>query len=156
MLTVGCTLLLIGLSRAVAAQTTAVPPPRAHGQPRVPVTVALQDTATAAPGFRILRRVDQHPRDVILLTGPADAETLSKAVRHLLRVRMVAGDTAARTGEVRVRRLDSGAQTAQRPYPWAERVVRDLHAAPPQEISGVGAVRAVQIWFPPQHHRTNP
>jgi len=33
------------------------------------------------------------------------------------------------------------------------RVVRDLNAAPPREVSGVGHVRAVQIWLPPQRAR---
>ena len=64
-------------------------------------------------------------------------------------VRQVAGDTATATGQVRVRR--SVATAPQRPYPWAARVVNDLKAAQPRVVAGIGTVRAVEIWFPPQH-----
>ncbi|HSU17788.1 MAG TPA: hypothetical protein VLK66_27010 [Longimicrobium sp.] len=150
----GFAMLLLAASSVVLNAQGAASPPEGR-RPRVPVTVVLQDTAAPAAGFRIIRRVDQLPRDVILLTGSADAETLSEAVRNLLMVRMAGGDTAVTAGEVRVRRAAPSHATV-RPYPWAERVLRDLHAAPPQEVAGIGLARAVQIWFPPQHHRAAP
>lgn len=142
--------LLATPAASLAAQGAGTPPVEA-ARPRVAVTVVLQDTLAGAPAFRIIRRVDQRPLDVIVLTGPAGEETLSEAVRSLLMVRFAAGDTASTPGEVRVRRRDTVPRTVQRPYPWAARVVRDLHAAPPQDVMGIGRVRAVVIWFPPQH-----
>lgn len=133
--------------------TTTAPPGNAELRPRVAVTVVLEDTTAATPGFRIIRRVDQRPLDVIVLSGPADGETLSEAVRTLLMVRQVGGDTATRAGQVRVRRPDAGTRPLPRPYPWAARVVGDLRAAPPRDVAGIGTFRAVEIWFPPQRPR---
>lgn len=143
--------LLKGLPLSVQGQATSPNAGAGNRRPRVPVTVVLQDTVAPAPGFRILRRVDQRPLDVIVLSGAADGETLSEAVRNLLMVRQVAGDTAPAAGQVRVRR--AAARATQRPYPWAARVVNDLRTAPPQPVAGIGMVRAVEIWFPPQHRR---
>ena len=143
--------LLLGLPLPVMGQATSASTAASNRRPRVPVTVVLQDTSATSPGFRILRRVDQHPLDVIVLSGPADGETLSEAVRNLLMVRQVVGDTATAVGHVWVRL--SAARAPQRPYPWAARVVNDLRAAPPRAVAGIGTVRAVEIWFPPQHRR---
>jgi len=140
-------LLLPGLPLPLSGQGSAA----GNRHARVPVTVVLQDTSDSVPSFRILRRVAQFPLDVIVLSGPADGETLSMAIRNLLMVRQVAGDTATAAGQVRVRR--AVAPPSQRPYPWAARVVNDLRVAQPQEVAGIGTVRAVEIWFPPQHRR---
>jgi len=148
---VALAVLVVGLNQPTQGQAASSPAGAVNRQPRVPVTVVLQDTSAPAPSFRILRRVDQNPLDVIVLSGPADGETLSDAVRNLLMVRQIAGDTAAAAGQVRVRR--SAAPASQRPYPWAARVVNDLRAAPPQAVAGIGIVRAVEIWFPPQRRR---
>ncbi|HEX8830906.1 MAG TPA: hypothetical protein VF705_07070 [Longimicrobium sp.] len=116
---------------------------------RVPVTVALEKTLPAATPFRILRRADLDPRDVILLGPDADSTVLSTAVWQLLIMRQVQGDTAARTDIVRVRRRDAGVR-GTRVLPWARRVVDDLNRTAPRTVAGVGSVPAVVIWLPPQ------
>jgi hypothetical protein len=120
---------------------------------RVPVTIVFRETpAAAAASYTVLRRASQTPRDVIVLVGPATGQTLTDAVRTLLYARLAEGDTTARDGVVRMRRSHLVNQHAN-PYPWAERVVRDVQAAPEREVSGVGHVRAVEIWLPPQRGR---
>jgi hypothetical protein len=148
-----CLLMALGTGAATAQQEHA-----SERRPmRVPVTIVLMDTTAQVPGYRILRRADEAPYDVILLRGRADAVTLSDAVSDLLLVRMAQGDTATSTAPVRVRRAraDAGAQRVPR-FPWAERVVNDLWRAEPREVQGIGTVRAVEIWLPPQHGRGAP
>lgn len=119
---------------------------------RVPVTVVLQDTTIRPAGYRILRRTDTEPYDVIVLTGNADAVTLSDAISDLLLVRRVQGDTASGNSSVRLRRSRAVPGSARVPrYPWAQRVVNDLRRAEEQDVRGIGSGRAVQIWLPPQH-----
>lgn len=123
------------------------------GRPtRVPVTLTLVDTLPATTPFRILRRADLDPRDVIVLRRGADSAALSAAVEQLRLMRQVQGDTAATTGMVRVRSRD-GAGRAPRMLPWARRVMDDLHHAAPRTVAGVGTVPAVVIWLPPQRGR---
>ena len=129
-------------------------PARTTRVERVPVTVVLREPTAAKASFSVLRRVAHTPRDVIVLFGPATGQTLTDAVRTLLYARATQGDTATRDGVVRTRQSPSG-HGNRRPYAWAERVVRDLHAAPPREVDGVGHVRAVQIWLPPQRSRAS-
>jgi hypothetical protein len=131
----------------LAAQQRASPSAR-----RVPVTVVLLDSL---PGedtspFRILRRADTSPNDVILLREGADAVALSEAVAELLHLRQLQGDSI-RTGSgmMRTRRATARSRSA-RILPWASRVINDLRTAELQDISGVGAGRSVQIWLPPQ------
>jgi hypothetical protein len=128
-----------------------------HPPTRVPVTVALQDTTNQSASYRILRRADAAPLDVIVLTGKSDAVTLSDAISDLLLVRRVQGDTAKGDGAVRLRRSRPNANSARVPrYPWTQRVVNDLRHAEVQDVRGVGRVRAVQIWLPPQNRRSAP
>jgi hypothetical protein len=118
---------------------------------RVPVMLALVDTLAGEAPFSILRRVDVAPHDVILLGVDADSAVLSAAIRDLLSIRLVQGDTArTSTGVMRVRREYHAAQRNVRTIPWSQRVLNDLHRAEPHAISGVGTVRAVQIWLPSQ------
>jgi len=143
------------LSVAVVSSMPALaqqPRPTA-GVERVPVTVVFREPpAAAAASYTVLRRASQTPRDVIVLVGPATGQTLTDAVRTLLYARMAEGDTTARDGVVRTRQSHSANHHAN-PYPWAERVVHDVQAAPQREVSGVGRVRAVEIWLPPQRMR---
>ncbi len=115
---------------------------------RVPVTIALADSAALGDTpFRVLRRADTSPRDVILLAPVADAAALSEAVGQLQTMRRVQGDVAAVTGAMRVRRPGNG--RGPRMLPWAPRVLQDLRRADARPLAGVGTVRNVQVWLPP-------
>jgi hypothetical protein len=118
---------------------------------RVAVTVALVDRLPDS--VSILRRKNVEPLDVILLHTSADARQLSSAVYDLLMVRQVGGDTAETPGRMRVRANQRGTRPV---LPWAERVMAHLRRAEPRAIRGVGTVRAVQIWLPPQYLRNRP
>ncbi len=120
---------------------------------RVPVTVALAGELPDGARFQILRRVDKNPHDVILFAPGADSLAFSEAIQQLILIRQVQGDTARVGGAMRLRRpsLPNRAQSLM--VPWANRVLADLHRAAPSTIEGVGNVRAVQIWLPPQHGR---
>lgn len=120
-----------------------------QGRPtRVPVTVALTDgSALRDAPFRILRRADTSPRDIILLPAGADAAALSRAVAQLQMIRRVQGDTASASGAMMVRRSGNGG--GSRMLPWAPRVLRDLHRMDARPLAGVGTVKSIQIWLPP-------
>ena len=142
-------LVLLALSSAPAAAQ------QGEGQPRrptrVPVTLMMADTPSAEP-YRIIRRADQAPYDVVVFSAAADSAALSHAVSELLLLRQVQGDTvtvAAVGGMMRVRGT-GGARADTRPIPWAGRVMRDLANAPRKDVPGVGALRSVLIWLPPQ------
>jgi hypothetical protein len=118
---------------------------------RVPVTVVLLDGNADEP-FRIDRRLTE-PRDVIALRADATKDDLANAVRALLVIRQVGGDTAIQAARMRMRPHPGQALVAQRAIPWAGRVFADLRRAEPQSIPGVGRLRAVRIWLPAQHQR---
>lgn len=130
-----------------------------QGQPparptRVPVSLALVDSArTGDAPYRILRRADVAPHDVILLRSGSDAAVLSEAVGNLLLIRAQTGDTARVNGVMRVQRARGAPGRAPRVLPWAGRVLNDLQLAPAREVPGVGSVPAVEIWLPPQRGR---
>src|ERR1044072_6523672 len=135
--------------RPAAAQQSATP----RAPARVPVTVALVESAL--PGnesWVVQRRPDVSPADVILLRTTADAGQLAEAVRTLLVIRQADGDrpTVGRTLRIRPRQRHRG---AAREIPWIPRVWADLRRAKPREVAGLGTVRAVDIWLPPQHRR---
>jgi len=118
---------------------------------RVPVMLALVDTLTGDAPFRILRRADVTPHDVILFRAGADWATLSAAVQDLLSIRRVQGDTTrSGAGAMRVRQPGRTAAREVRMLPWARRVMEDLRRADSRVIAGVGTVPSVQIWLPPQ------
>lgn len=114
---------------------------------RIPVTVALVDElpASQAP-FALLRRSANQGGDVIIIPASAEADLLSDAVRALLTVRRHQGDQATQHGVLRVT-----ARTNRRPaLPWAVRVLADVRRTLPQALDGVGPVRSITIWLPPQ------
>ena len=118
---------------------------------RVAVTVALVDRLPDS--VVILRRKNVEPLDVILLQPGADSRQLSSAVYDLLTVRQVSGDTADAPSRLRVRAKQ---RPVERPVlPWAARVMAHIRQAEPRPIPGVGTVRAVQIWLPPQYWRNH-
>jgi hypothetical protein len=128
---------LAGGQPLLAQQTRS---PRAPS--RVPVTIALVGSLVRA--------------DVILLRSDAGSDQLSEAVRTLLVIRQASGDTATSKATLRMRpnQAQRGAQRqARREFPWVHRVIADLRRAEPREIVGVGTVRAVEIWLPPQQRR---
>lgn len=146
--------LLVALVCAVGPSTLLAQEGNATRRPtRVPVTVALVDTLPATVPFRILRRLDLDPRDVIVLSRSADSVSLSAAVEQLRLIRQVQGDTATSSGMVRIRPR-GGMGRGSQVLPWARRVVTDLHAAAPQPVAGVGTVPMVVIWLPAQRGRT--
>lgn len=121
---------------------------------RVPVTLAVVDSArTGDAPYRLLRRVDVSPHDVILLRAGADAAVLSEAIDNLLLIRAQTGDTTKVSGAVRVRHGADGSNRQRRVLPWAGRVLNDLRQARPGEVEGVGIVPTVEIWLPPQRGR---
>ncbi|HET7234462.1 MAG TPA: hypothetical protein VFJ16_30900 [Longimicrobium sp.] len=122
---------------------------------RVPVMLVLVDTLPVETPYRILRRAELDPRDVIVLRTGADSVALSAAVWDLIVMRQAQGDTATAqsSGMMRVRRGDGGSQSAPRILPWASRVMSDLHHAAPREVAGVGTAPASVIWLPPQRRR---
>lgn len=119
----------------------------------MPVALALVDSLPGDAPFRIVRRANVSPLDVIVFRAGVDSISLSDAVEQLLLMRRMQGDTAETTGMVRVRRPNPAGH-APRVLPWARRVMDDLHRAERKEIPGVGSARTVQIWLPPQRART--
>lgn len=133
-------------SEALLSQRTPSP-----GRPtRVPVTLALIETPSiGAERWVVQRRPDLSPHDVIVLHPNVTADELSDAVRALLTVRQVDGDTSIRRAMLRVR-PEQRRPDARRPFPWTQGVLADIRRAMPQPVAGIGNVRAVQIWLPPQ------
>jgi hypothetical protein len=107
----------------------------------------VERSAVGDAGFRILRRADTPPHDIILLAPGADASALSEALAQLQTMRQVQGDTAAATGAMRVSRPGKG--RGPRMLPWAPRVLQDLRRAAARPVAGVGTVPSVQVWLPP-------
>ena len=123
---------------------------------RVPVTIVLVDRL-AQPGvpFVIERRPELTPRDLIVLRADATPDQLSDAVRSLLTVRQAGGDMPTVRGTMRMRPQNAGARgaaraAARRALPWAGRVLSDLRQATARDVPGIGRVRSVEIWLPPQ------
>lgn len=139
------------------ANSAGAQPARASNPPtRVPVTIALvEELPQPGAPFVILRRVNEAEHDVILLAADADAQQLSLAVQALLTARSVAGDSAESSATVRVRPRTGEASRAHRQFPWIARVHGDLRRAAHRPVAGVGNVRAVVIWLPPQRRRGN-
>ncbi len=136
-------LLLLSLTCCVTFRADAQ-----QGRPtRVSVMVALGDRATlnGAP-FRIVRRADTAPHDIILIAPEADARALSEAIGQLQMMRRVQGDTATTSATMRVRRPARAREP--RTLPWAPRVIQDLRRAETHPLPGIGTVKSVQIWLP--------
>lgn len=146
------TALLIALSatdHGVAQQQAA----SARQPTRVPVTLVLvDDLPRSEVPFLVERRPGVAPHDVILLRSDATPEQLSEAIRTLLVIRQVEGDTTSRRATMRTR-LRQAHAGPRREFPWVSRVLADLRRAPPEPLAGYGEVRAVEIWLPPQRGR---
>ncbi len=145
------------IARILVATLAALPPSVLHAQrtpgrapTRVPLTVVLgPEWPRAGAAYEIQRHVTGNDLDVVLLMENATPEQLSDAVRGVLTARQGGGDTAQQEGRFRIR--PHGRSAAVRaPLPWANRVLTDLRAAHPRVVPGVGRVRAVRIWLPPQ------
>ena len=103
---------VFGLTHPLHAQREGYP--SAPERPmRVPVTLALVDSLPSGAPFRILRRADVSPSDVILFRTGGDSTTLSEAVEQLVLTRRMQGDTAQARGAVRVRRPHAPQHTAR-------------------------------------------
>jgi hypothetical protein len=122
------------------------------GRPsRVGATVVLVDSVHQRnAAFVIVRRPGASPADLILVRSDVDAAQLSDAIRGLLTARQADGDVASTAATFRVRPQQRAGTGARPVFPWAPRVLNDLRRAAPREISGVGRVRAVEIWLPRQ------
>jgi hypothetical protein len=122
---------------------------------RIPVTIALVERMPdeISPAV-ILRRPGATPHDVILLrSSTASGKHLSDAIVQLLTIRVLSGDTALANATMRVKPREGAQGQIRREYPWVQRVFNDLRKAEPQSLTGVGTVRSVQIWLPPQRGR---
>jgi hypothetical protein len=122
------------------------------GRPqRVAAMVVLVDSiAQPNAPYVIVRRPGTTPSDLILVRSDVNAAGLSDAVRGLLTARQANGDYAPAAATFRVRPQPGGRSSNRRTFPWAARVLSDLHRAELREISGIGRVRAVSIWLPRQ------
>jgi hypothetical protein len=143
------TLLLFVVALGAVAPTTVGQQP-GQGQPRrIAATIVLVDSITQpdAP-FLIVRRPGSMPADLILVRAGVNAAGLSDAIRGLLTARQANGDFASAAATFRVRPQASA--LARPAFPWAARVLNDLRRAELREISGMGRMRAVQIWLPRQ------
>lgn len=146
------------IARILVASLAALLPAVLHAQrtpgrapTRVPLTVVLvPEMPRPGAAYEIQRRTTGNDLDVVLLLENATPEQLSDAVRGVLRARQGGGDTAQLAGTFRIR-PHSG--SARAPLPWASRVLGDLRSAHPRVVPGVGRVRAVRIWLPPQAAR---
>jgi hypothetical protein len=144
------TFLLVIVALGGTAPDTAAQQPRRGATRRVAATIVLVDSITQpdAP-FVVVRRPGSTPADLILIRTGVDAAGLSDAIRGLLNARRANGDFAGFAATFRVRPQQRGV-SARPAFPWAARVLNDLHRAEPREISGMGRLRAVQIWLPRQ------
>ena len=136
---------------SVGTPPMTAPQPRG-GQPnRVGATVVLVDSiGQRNAAFVIVRRPGASPADLVLVRSDVDAVQLSDAVRGLLTARQADGDFASTAATFRVRPQQRAGAGARPVFPWAPRVLNDLRRAAPREISGIGRVRAVEIWLPRQ------
>lgn len=136
---------------AAGTHTLAGQEPPARRPARVPVTLVLIDRLPVGDApFLVRRRTDVSPRDVILLRADASHVQVSEAIRTLLVARQVSGDTATHPAMLRIRPHGAGRAVSHREFPWAPRVLADLRRAELADVPGIGRVRAVQIWLPPQ------
>jgi hypothetical protein len=119
---------------------------------RVAALVFVTDSFPYPGNVAILRRRAASPQDVIVIRSQeASAFDLSEAVRTLLQLRGVSGDSASIDGTFRSRALNT--TTTHSVLPWAERVLGDLRTQKPHNVAHVGFGRSVKIWLPASHPR---
>lgn len=147
-----CAVALISLCSVLsAAHAQGSGTPQAHR--RVPVMLVVVDSLGGDEEYRILRRAEGQPRDLVLLTRLATTGTLSDALHDLLLIRKQQGDTTQTGGTVRIRHPN---RSARPEFPWAIRVLSDLRKAQPRAIEGFGRSPAIVIWLPPQRRVPGP
>jgi hypothetical protein len=128
----------------VCGPASAQPAPQ-NVTPRVSAWIAAGTADVMSAPYEIRRFGGRGGEDVIVLRAGADAITLTAAVEALLLIRRQSGDSATSDAVLRVHR---GAPSSLPVLPWADRVLRDLSAAEPRQISRIGRVKAVRIWLP--------
>lgn len=120
---------------------------------RVPLTIAMvEQMPHSGSPYEILRRTSGPTHDVLLVSEGVTAVQLSDGIRGVLTARRAGGDTASQALVLRVR--PGGTAAANRPaFPWVRRVLADLDRASMRPLNGVGTVRWLRIWLPPQQQR---
>jgi len=155
--------LIVLLALAITGEGKALAAQQGNGvqqSTRVPVTVALLDRMPLLGSATVIqRRMNSEPQDFILLQADsANSIRLSAAVQDLLTIRRVQGDQTPADFITRVRMAEGAPGLTRRELPWAQRVINDVRRTDPQEIAGLGTVRAVKIWLPRQDNsvKTSP
>jgi hypothetical protein len=122
---------------------------------RVAATVAIVDNLpVSGVSFVVQRRPGRTPTDLILLRPSATAAEFSDAIRTLASARAADGDYPIEGATVRMR-PHQNSQIARKDFAWTPGVLARLRKAKPRTVDGVGTVRAVAIWLPKQHVRSN-
>lgn len=147
-LTLGCVIVYPGSMRAQGSTGQHKEMAR-----RIPVLVALSDTASFREGGLILRRKSP-TNDVILLSADATGAELAAAIYSLNVIRDVSGDTAVIPGMLRT--------NSRRPKSWAttediaaERFLIRLRKSDYRMVDGIGRVKAATLYLPSKAMRKN-
>jgi hypothetical protein len=91
---------------------------------------------------------DGAAHDLILLPrGSASPEALSRSIHELLALRRLAGDYSP--VDLRVRVVSERTASRRRLLPWAARAFAELQNAAPSDTRGLGSVRRLLLWLPP-------
>jgi hypothetical protein len=140
---------LAGLLAASATRISATAQaPGTSPDPRVPVTLVLMPADLAGQPFIVQRSTTPTPHDLIFLGSGASADDLSDAIASLLVIRQSSGDLPSASATLRVHRPPAAATAHRRPFPWAHRVLNDLHHAKRSPVAGIGDARSVVIYLP--------
>ncbi len=147
-ITGGLCLPLMAPLAPLAAQTTG----RAHQSVRVAVVAVA-----SLPGggrARVLRRVRQTPREVIVLSPQATAADFAVAFHVLAALRQKYGDSLSVDMSAAVRRGAPGAGWEGSAYKlWFEQQLARLGRARVFRVPGIGAARAIAVTLPPLNGR---
>ena len=145
--------LVLGLSMCFPA-TAAFPQwsdrPLRNIPSRVAVTIALVSRLPDPnAGAVILRRVNQSPNDIILMTPTsASAPQLSAAVFTLMTVREAMGNTPTENSTIRVPMREGPVMWKRTVEVSADRIVRRLRGVAPSSVPSVGMAPAVDVYLP--------
>jgi hypothetical protein len=114
---------------------------------RVPVSVVLTSSFPYSGDVVILRRPELIPSDLIVMRAEAATPAIfSEAVRDLLDIRRIAGDSPQAGALLRSRLGDS--KSRRNPLPWSERVLTDARAKPFEAYAEFSNAQLIQIWLP--------
>ena len=115
---------------------------------RIPVSVVLTSDFPYSGDVVILRRPEAVPSDLIVMrTETATPEAFSEAVRNLIDIRRVSGDSPQANALLRTHSSDSKAR--RKPLPWSQRVLGDLRAKPIETFNEFTNAQVIEIWLPP-------